>query len=160
MIEGGEDVKFIARRLVILASEDIGNANPTALVLATNSFQAVNLIGYPESRIILAQCVTYLASSAKSNASYEAINRAQRAVRKNGNLPVPMKLRNAPSKLMKEQGYGDGYQYAHDFDQNFIRQEYLPDKLSGTAFYDPGNNGRENKLRAYLKELWQDKYDY
>ncbi len=160
MIEGGEDVKFIARRMVILASEDIGNANPTALVLATNTFQSVNLIGYPESRIILSQCATYLASSPKSNASYMAINKAQMAVRKKGNLAVPMALRNAPTKLMKEQGYGRNYQYAHDYAQNFVVQEYLPEELSGTTFYEPGKNAREDQLRAYLKELWKDKYGY
>ncbi len=160
MIEGGEDVKFIARRMVILASEDIGNANPTALVLATNAFQSVNLIGYPESRIILSQCATYLASSPKSNASYMAINKAQMAVRKKGNLPVPLDLRNAPTKLMKEQGYGRGYQYAHDYAQNFVDQEYLPEELSGTTFYEPGKNPREDQLRTYLKNLWKDKYGY
>lgn len=160
MIEGGEDVKFIARRLVILASEDIGNANPTALVLASNTFQAVNQIGYPESRIILAQCVTYLASSPKSNASYMAINKAQSVARKRGNLPVPLDLRNAPTKLMREQGYSKGYQYAHDYEKNFVLQEYLPHALSGTTFYNPGNNPRENKLREYLKSLWKDKYGY
>lgn len=160
MIEGGEDVKFIARRMVILASEDIGNANPTALVLATNTFQSVNLIGYPESRIILAQCATYLASSPKSNASYMAINKAQKVVKKEGNLPVPLALRNAPTKLMKEQDYGKGYQYAHDYDQNFVDQEFLPKEISGSTFYDPGNNPRENNLRQHLKNLWKDKYGY
>ena len=160
MIEGGEDVKFIARRMVILASEDIGNANPTALVLATNAFQSVNLIGYPESRIILAQCATYLASSPKSNASYMAINKAQAALKKQGNLPVPLALRNAPTQLMKTQGYGKDYQYAHDFPGNFVLQEYLPDRLSGTVFYEPGNNARENQLRQYLKTCWKDKYGY
>lgn len=160
MIEGGEDVKFIARRMVILASEDIGNANPTALVMATNTFQAVNQIGYPESRIILAQCATYLAGSPKSNASYKAINKAQSVVRKSGNLPVPLDLRNAPTKLMKEQGYGKGYQYAHDYKGHFVAQEYLPHTLSGTVLYDPGDNPRENKLREYLRNLWKDKYGY
>lgn len=160
MIEGGEDVKFIARRLVILASEDIGNANPTALVLATNAFQAVNLIGYPESRIILSQCVTYLASSPKSNASYEAIKAAQSEVATSGDLPVPMALRNAPTKLMKDQGYGDGYQYAHNHQGNFADMEFLPDEISGTSFYSPGENPRENELRRFLKSRWKDKYGY
>lgn len=160
MIEGGEDVKFIARRMVILASEDIGNANPTALVLATSTFQSVNMIGYPESRIILSQCATYLASSPKSNASYAAIGNAQMAVRKNGNLPVPLALRNAPTKLMKEQGYGEGYRYAHDYEKNFAEQEFLPDEIAGTPFYNPGNNPRENQMRQYLKDLWKDKYGY
>ncbi|NLR79472.1 replication-associated recombination protein A [Chitinophaga eiseniae] len=160
MIEGGEDVKFIARRLVILASEDIGNANPNALLLATNCFQAVNMIGYPESRIILSQCVTYLAASAKSNASYMAINKAQAAVSNTGDLPVPMHIRNAPTKLMKDMGYSQGYAYAHDFEKNFVEQEFLPDALKGTKFYDPGNNPREDELRRYLKALWKEKYNY
>lgn len=160
MIEGGEDVEFIARRLVILASEDIGNANPTALVMATNCFQAVRVIGYPESRIILAQCVTYMASSAKSNASYMAINDAQALVRQYGDLPVPMHLRNAPTKLMKEEGYGKGYQYAHNFKNNFVQQEYMPDELKGQTLYDPGINARENELRQRLKSCWGDKYGY
>ncbi|NLR61722.1 replication-associated recombination protein A [Chitinophaga polysaccharea] len=160
MIEGGEDVKFIARRLVILASEDIGNANPNALLLATNCFQAVNMIGYPESRIILSQCVTYLAASAKSNASYMAINKAQSAVSNTGDLPVPMHIRNAPTKLMKDMGYSQGYAYAHDFEKNFVEQEFLPDALKGTKFYDPGNNPREDELRRYLKALWKEKYNY
>jgi putative ATPase len=160
MIEGGEDVKFIARRLLILASEDIGNANPNALLLATNCFQAVNVIGYPESRIILSQCVTYLASSPKSNASYTAINRAQALVRQEGDLPVPLHLRNAPTKLMKDLNYGKAYQYAHDFEQNFVAQEFLPDKLVRTKLYDPGRNPRENELRKHLQKLWGDKYGY
>ncbi|MFY0252592.1 replication-associated recombination protein A [Chitinophaga sp. 30R24] len=160
MIEGGEDVKFIARRLVILASEDIGNANPNALLLATNCFQAVNLIGYPESRIILSQCVTYLASSAKSNAAYMAINNAQSVVAKTGDLPVPMHIRNAPTKMMKEMGYHKGYAYAHDYENNFVLQEFLPDAIKGTTFYDPGKNPREEELRKYLKNLWRDKYGY
>lgn len=160
MIEGGEDVKFIARRLVILASEDIGNANPTALVLATNAFQAVNLIGYPEARIILSQCAVYLASSAKSNASYMAISKALSTVKRTGDLPVPLHLRNAPTGLMKNLDYGKGYQYAHDYEQNFIDQEYLPDKVAGTKFYDPGHNAREEELRKFLKSRWKDKYDY
>lgn len=160
MIEGGEDVKFIARRMVIFASEDIGNANPTALVLANATFEAVNKIGYPESRIILAQCTTYLASSPKSNASYMAIEEAIAAVKKHGDLPVPLHIRNAPTKLMKNLDYGKGYKYAHSFEQNFSEQEYLPDELSGTAFYDPGKNAREDELRRYLKNLWKDKYNY
>lgn len=160
MIEGGEDVKFIARRLLILASEDIGNANPTALVMATNCFQAVSFIGYPEAEIILSQCVTYLASSPKSNASYMAIKKARQLVRQTGDLPVPMHIRNAPTKLMKEQGYGKGYQYAHDYEQNFVFQEYLPDAIKGTKLYDPGNNAREEELRRRLKGLWKNKYGY
>lgn len=160
MIEGGEDVKFIARRMLILASEDIGNANPTALVMANTTFQAVNVIGYPESRIILSQCAIYLACSAKSNASYEAINRAQQAVHQNGDLPVPMAIRNAPTKLMKDQGYGDGYQYAHAYEGNFAAMEFLPDQLKETKFYDPGKNAREEELRKFLRNRWQEKYGY
>jgi len=160
MIEGGEDVAFIARRLVIFASEDIGNANPTAIVMATNCFQAVNIIGYPEARIILAQCVTYLASSAKSNSSYEAINQAMSLVRKYGDLPVPIHLRNAPTKLMKEEGYGKGYLYAHDYEMNFVKQEYMPDELKENKLYEPGHNQRENELRQRLKKCWGDKYGY
>ena len=160
MIEGGEDPSFIARRLLILASEDIGNANPTALVIANNCFQAVNVIGYPESRIILSQTVTYLATSAKSNASYKAIEGALDAVRINGDLPVPLHLRNAPTKLMKEIGYGEDYKYAHSFDENFINQEYLPESIKGLKFYEPSNNQRENEIRIYLKKLWGSKYDY
>ncbi len=160
MIEGGEDLKFIARRLIILASEDIGNANPTALIMANNSFQAVAQIGYPESRIILAQCVTYLASSPKSNASYQAIGKAQKEVQETGPLPVPLHLRNAPTQLMKDLNYGADYQYAHDHVQNFSNQEYLPEELSGTRFYDPGNNQREKALRTFLQERWKDKYGY
>lgn len=160
MIEGGEDVKFIARRLVILASEDIGNANPTALVIATNAFQAVNIIGYPESRIILSQCVTYLASSPKSNASYMAINQAQALVQKTGDLPVPMAIRNAPTKLMKDQGYGTGYKYAHDHPMNFAEMEFLPDEIKGTTLYNPGQNAREEDLRKFLRNRWKEKYGY
>jgi putative ATPase len=160
MVEGGEDVKFIARRMVILASEDIGNANPTALVLATSCFQAVNLIGYPEARIILSQCATYLAGSPKSNAAYMAIGKAQQVVREKGDLPVPLHIRNAPTTLMKEHGYGKGYQYAHDYSQNFSVQEYLPEKISGMLFYDPGKNPREEEIRKRLKALWGDKYGY
>src|SRR5688500_7354120 len=160
MIEGGEDVKFIARRLVILASEDIGNANPTALVLANACFEAVNKIGYPESRIILSQCATYLASSPKSNASYMAINEAMDAVRKHGDLPVPLHIRNAPTRLMKNLGYNKGYEYAHSYENNFSHQEYLPEEISNTTFYDPGRNAREDELRKYLKTLWKEKYGY
>jgi putative ATPase len=160
MVEGGEDVKFIARRMVILASEDIGNANPTALVMATNTFQAVNVIGYPEARIILAQCAVYLASSPKSNASYMAIEEALQLVRETGDLPVPLAVRNAPTKLMKELGYGKGYQYAHSYEGNFVNMEFLPDKIKGTKFYEPGNNAREEELRKYLRALWKEKYGY
>lgn len=160
MIEGGEDVSFIARRLLILASEDIGNANPNALLIATSCFQAVNMVGYPESEIILAQAVTYLATSAKSNASYVGIKNAKRLVQEAGYQPVPLHLRNSPTSLMKKQGYGKGYQYAHDFEGNFVNQEFFPDKLSGTVLYDPGNNARENEMRQRLKQLWKDKYKY
>ncbi|MEQ8238635.1 MAG: replication-associated recombination protein A, partial [Cyclobacteriaceae bacterium] len=160
MIEGGEDVKFIARRLVILASEDIGNANPTALVMANTTFQAVNVIGYPESRIILAQCVTYLASSPKSNSSYEAINLAQKLVHEKGDLPVPMAIRNAPTKFMKDEGFGEGYKYAHSYPGNFAEMEFLPTQLSGTTFYEPGDNARELELRKFLKNRWKEKYGY
>jgi len=160
MIEGGEDVKFIARRMVILASEDIGNANPTALVLATNTFQAVNLIGYPESRIILSQCAVYLASSPKSNASYMAINQAQQKVSETGDLSVPLAIRNSPTKLMKDLDYGKGYKYAHDHEGNFTNMEFLPEEIKGTRFYDPGQNPREAELRNFLKKLWGKKYDY
>jgi putative ATPase len=160
MVEGGEDVRFIARRMVILASEDIGNANPTALIMATNTFQAVDMIGYPEARIILAQCAVYLASSPKSNASYVAIEHALNTVRETGDLPVPFSIRNAPTKLMKNLGYGKGYQYAHDYDHNFTPMEFLPDAVSGKKFYDPGNNAREDELRRYLRALWKEKYGY
>ncbi|MFM8834069.1 MAG: replication-associated recombination protein A [Cytophagales bacterium] len=160
MIEGGEDVKFIARRMVILASEDIGNANPTALVLATSAFQAVNVIGYPEARIILSQCATYLACSAKSNASYAAIESALKAVQDMGDLPVPLAIRNAPTKLMKDLNYGKDYQYAHSFENNFAHMEFLPDTIKGSKFYDPGLNPRENELRNYLRNLWKEKYGY
>ena len=160
MIEGGEDVKFIARRMVILASEDIGNANPTALVLANSTFQAVNTIGYPEARIILSQCATYLASSPKSNASYMAINRAQQAVKQTGDLSVPLEIRNAPTQLMKELNYGKGYQYAHDHMDNFVDFEFMPDEISGTAFYEPGENPREKGLRDFLHKRWKGKYGY
>ena len=160
MIEGGEDVKFIARRMLILSSEDIGNANPTAFIMANNTFQAVSTIGYPESRILLSQCAIYLATSPKSNASYIAIGNAQQLVKETGDLPVPIPLRNAPTKLMKELGYGDEYKYSHDFANNFAAQEFLPDALSGTTFYDPGNNSRENGTREFLKNRWKDKYGY
>lgn len=160
MIEGGEDVKFIARRMVILASEDIGNANPTALVMANATFDAVNKIGYPESRIILSQCAVYLAASAKSNASYMAIDAALAAVRQHGDLPVPLHIRNAPTKLMKNMGYGKDYQYSHSYEQNFSAQEYLPAEIAGSKFYDPGRNAREEELRRFLKGLWGDKYGY
>lgn len=160
MIEGGEDVKFIARRMVILASEDIGNANPTALVLANTTFQAVNTIGYPEARIILSQCATYLASSPKSNASYLAIKQAQQKVKETGDLSVPLHIRNAPTKLMKDLDYGKGYAYAHDHKDNFVELEFLPDEISGTSFYIPGNNQRENAMRDFLKKRWKEKYDF
>ena len=160
MVEGGEDLKFIARRLIILASEDIGNANPTALVLANSTFQAVTTVGYPEARIVLSQCVVYLAASPKSNASYMAIKEAQQLVKQTGNLAVPLAIRNAPTKLMQELGYGKQYQYAHDFDGNFVKQEFLPEQLKGQKIYTPGNNKKENEFRTYLKNLWKDKYDY
>lgn len=160
MIEGGEDPKFIARRMVILASEDIGNANPNALLLATSCFQAVEMIGYPECRIILSQTATYLASSAKSNAAYMAINNAQALVSRTGDLPVPLPIRNAPTGLMKKLDYGKGYQYAHDFEGNFVDQEFLPDAIQGTKLYDPGNNATEARLRDYLRNCWKEKYGY
>ncbi|WP_298119748.1 replication-associated recombination protein A [Flavobacterium sp.] len=160
MIEGGEDVKFIARRMLILSSEDIGNANPTAFIMANNTFQAVSTIGYPESRIILSQCAVYLATSPKSNASYMAIGEAQAVVKQTGDLPVPIHLRNAPTKLMKELGYGDEYQYSHNYANNFSEQEYLPDAIKETKFYDPGSNSRENGTREFLKNRWKDKYGY
>ena len=160
MIEGGEDIKFIARRMIILASEDIGNANPTALVMANNTFQAVTTIGYPEARIILSQCAIYLATSAKSNASYMAINNAQRLVKETGDLSVPLHIRNAPTKLMKELGYGEDYKYSHDYNNNFVAQEFLPNEIKNTKIYDPGNNQRENSLRSFLKKLWGGKYGY
>lgn len=160
MVEGGEDVKFIARRMVILASEDIGNANPTALIMATNTFQAVNVIGYPEARIILSQCAVYLASSPKSNASYVAIDKALQVIGQTGDLPVPLPIRNAPTKLMKNMDYGKGYQYAHSYDGNFVNMEFLPDAIQGTKFYEPGNNAREEELRKYLRTRWKEKYGY
>jgi len=160
MIEGGEDVKFIARRMLILASEDIGNANPTALVIANNTFQAVNTIGYPEARIILSQCATYLATSPKSNAAYEAIAKASSLVKQMGNLPVPLDIRNAPTKLMKDLGYGENYKYAHNYEGNFVKAEFLPDEIRNTILYEPGNNSRENSQREFLRKRWSGKYNY
>jgi putative ATPase len=160
MLKGGEDPLFIARRLIILASEDIGNANPNALLLANNCFNAVNVIGMPESRIILSQCATYLACSAKSNAAYMAIGEAYELVDKTGDLPVPLHLRNAPTKLMKELNYGSNYQYAHSFENNFVYQEFLPDPIANTLLYNPGNNAREQEQRTYLNKLWNEKYNY
>jgi putative ATPase len=160
MLEGGEDPKFIARRMVILASEDIGNANPNALLLATAAFQAVTLIGMPESRIILSQAAVYLATSTKGNSSYMAINYAQDLVSKTGDLPVPLHLRNAPTGLMKKLGYGKDYKYAHSYDENFVEQEFLPEKISGTKLFEPGSNPREDEMRRFLKTRWQDKYGY
>jgi len=160
MIEGGEDVKFIARRMMIFASEDIGNANPNALLLANTTFQSVNVIGYPESRIILSQCAVYLATSVKSNASYLAIDEALAMVRKTGDLPVPLHLRNAPTKMMKQMDYGKDYQYAHQFENNFVLQEFLPEAISGTRFYSPQKNAREEEIRQFLKSRWKDIYGY
>ena len=160
MIEGGEDVKFIARRLLILASEDIGNANPTALVIANAAFEAVNKIGYPESSLILSQCVIYLATSPKSNSATSAIGDAIAAVKQHGDLPVPLHIRNAPTRLMKNMGYGKDYKYSHSYDDNFSLQEYLPDAIAGMRFYDPGKNSREEELRKFLKSRWKDKYKY
>ena len=160
MIEGGEDAKFIARRMLILASEDIGNANPTALVLATNCFQSVNMVGYPEAEIILSQTAVYLAASPKSNASYRAIKKAKALVKETGDLQVPLSLRNAPTQLMKKQGYGKGYKYAHDYEGNFAEQEFLPKEIIGTQLYEPGNNPREASFRERLKKLWKGKYKY
>lgn len=160
MLEGGEDVKFIARRLLISASEDIGNANPTALIMANNTFQAVTTIGHPEARIILSQCTIYLATSPKSNASYKAINTAQSLVRQTGDLSVPLHLRNAPTKLMKDLGYGAQYKYAHDYENNFAQEEFLPKEISNTTLYTPGSNKREHVQREFLKSHWKDKYGY
>jgi putative ATPase len=160
MIEGGEDVKFIARRMLILSSEDIGNANPTAFIMANNTFQAVATIGYPESRIILSQCAVYLATSPKSNSSYQAIGKAQQIVKQTGDLSVPIHLRNAPTPLMKELGYGEEYKYSHDYTNNFAEQEFLPEAIAGSAIYEPGNNIRENSTREFLKNRWKDKYGY
>ncbi|MBS1733557.1 MAG: replication-associated recombination protein A [Bacteroidetes bacterium] len=160
MIEGGEDVKFIARRMLIFASEDIGNANPNALLLATSTFQAVNMIGYPESNLILSQCAIYLASSVKSNAATVAISEAMNAVAKHGDLPVPLHLRNAPTKLMKQMDYGKEYKYAHNYENNFVLLQFLPEKLDGVRFYSPQKNAREEEMRRFLKERWKDKYGY
>jgi len=160
MIEGGEDVKFIARRLLILASEDIGNANPTALIMANNTFQAVTTIGHPEARIILSQCAIYLATSPKSNASYMAINEALQLVKRTGNLSVPLAIRNAPTKLMKDLGYGEDYKYAHNYENNFAEEEFLPKEVSNTTLYQPGNNQREQQQREFLKNRWKNKYGY
>jgi len=160
MIEAGEDIKFIARRMVIFASEDIGNANPNALLLANTTFDAVNKIGYPESRIILSQCAIYLASSVKSNTAYMAIENALDTVKKYGDLSIPLHLRNAPTQLMKDMNYGKNYKYSHNFEKNFINQEYLPEKIAGKLFYDPGNNAKENELRKFLKDRWKNKYNY
>ncbi|MDM1362896.1 replication-associated recombination protein A [Myroides marinus] len=160
MIEGGEDVKFIARRLLISASEDIGNANPTALIMANNTFQAVSVIGYPESRILLSQCAIYLATSPKSNSTYLAIGNAQQLVKQTGDLSVPIHLRNAPTKLMKELGYGQEYLYSHDYPNNFVEQQFLPDELEGTVLYEPGTNNRENGTREFLRNRWHFKYNY
>jgi len=160
MIEGGEDVKFIARRLIILSSEDIGNANPTALIMANNTFQAVNTIGFPEARIILSQCVIYLATSPKSNASYQAINDAQALVKQTGDLSVPLSIRNAPTKLMKDLGYGNEYKYAHNYENNFVQAEFMPENLTDKVLFKPGKNKREDQLRQFLKQKWTGKYDY
>jgi putative ATPase len=160
MISGGEDVKFIARRMLIFASEDIGNANPNALLLANNCFDAVNKIGYPESRIILSQCAIYLASSPKSNASYEAISAGLSLVEKTGNLPVPLHLRNAPTKLMKDLSYGKDYKYSHLGENNFLEQEYLPDAIKGTKLYQPQQNAREQEIKKFLQDRWKGKYGY
>ena len=160
MIEAGEDIAFIARRMLILAAEDIGIANPTALVLANNTFQAVTTVGYPEGRILLSECALYLASSPKSNRAYKAIDLALEKVKQTGNLQVPIHLRNAPTKLMKDLGYGKGYLYAHDFKDQFAKQEFLPDEISGTKFYEPGENPKEKTIRDFLKFRWKDKYDY
>jgi putative ATPase len=160
MIEGGEDVKFIARRLLILASEDIGNANPNALLLANATFEAVNKIGYPESQLILSQCAIYLASSPKSNSATVAIGEAMAAVKQMGDLPVPLHIRNAPTQLMKDLGYKKGYEYSHNFENNFSSQEYLPDAIKGKQFYTPGSNAREEEMRKFLKQLWKEKYNY
>ena len=160
MIEAGEDITFIARRMLILAAEDIGIANPTAVVLANSTFQAVNSVGYPEGRILLSECAIYLSTSPKSNTSYKAINAAMEKVKTTGNLQVPIHLRNAETKLMKELGYGEGYKYSHDYDNQFINQEYLPQKIQGTKLYEPGKNNKEQNIRNFLKIRWKNKYDY
>jgi putative ATPase len=158
MIEAGEDIKFIARRMIILAAEDIGMANPNALLLANSTFQSVNVIGYPEGRIILSQCAIYLASSVKSNSAYKAINKVQEIINETGNLPIPLHLKNAPTKLMKELGHGEGYLYAHDYKDNFVYQEFLPDQIKENIFYDPGENPKESTLRVFLRNRWKKKY--
>ncbi len=160
MLDGGENIEFIARRMLILASEDIGNANPNALLMALSTFQAIGMLGMPEARIVLSQCAVYLATSVKSNASYVAINDAMSLVKKTGNLPVPLHLRNAPTKLMKDLNYGADYQYAHVFENNFVEQEFLPQNIAGTKFYEPGNNTRENEQREFLRKRWKEKYGY
>ena len=160
IIEAGEDITFIARRMLILAAEDVGIANPTALVLANSTFQADATLGYPEGRILLSECAIYLATSPKSNASYKAIDAAIAKVKDTGSLQVPLHLRNAPTKLMKEMGYGSGYKYAHDFPNHFAIQEFLPDELYGSKFYEPGGNPKEENIRNFLKQRWKDKYDY
>ena len=160
MIEGGEDIKFIARRMIILASEDIGLANPNALVLANSTFQSISVVGLPESRIILSQCAIYLATSPKSNSAYNAINNAEENIKKTGNLPIPIHLKNAPTKLMKELNYGKGYLYPHDFNNNFIKQEFLPDEINKNIFYKPGKNIKESKIEEWLKINWKNKYNY
>jgi putative ATPase len=160
MLDGGENIEFIARRMLVLASEDIGNANPNALLMALSTFQAISMLGMPEARIVLSQCAVYLATSVKSNASYVAINDAMSLVKKTGNLPVPLHLRNAPTKLMKDLNYGADYQYAHVFENNFVEQEFLPQNIAGTKFYEPGNNARENEQREFLRKRWKEKYGY
>ena len=160
MIDSGEDVKFIARRMLILASEDVGIANPTALVLANSTFQAVSSVGYPEARILLSECAIYLATSPKSNTAYKAINEASEKIKVTGNLQVPIHLRNAPTELMNELGYGEGYKYSHDFQNQFTNQEYLPDEITGTKLYEPGKNKKENSIRDFLKLRWKNKYNY
>ena len=160
MIEGGEDIKFIARRMIILAAEDIGLANPNALILANSTFQSINTVGLPEGRIILSQCAIYLATSPKSNSAYKAINNAQENIKKTGNLSIPLHLKNAPTKLMKELNYGKGYLYPHDFENNFVNQDFLPDQINKEIFYNPGNNLKESKIKKWLKENWKNKYNY
>ena len=160
MIEAGEDIKFIGRRLIVLAAEDIGNANPNALLIAQSTFESVNVIGLPESRIILSQCVIYLATSIKSNSCYNAINMAQEIVKETGNLSIPLHLRNAPTKLLKDLGHGKNYEYSHDYNNSFSSQEYLPKEIKNLNFYDPGNNQRENAVRNHLKKLWKEKYNF
>jgi len=158
MIEGGEDPKFIARRLLILAAEDIGLANPNALILANNCFQAISIIGYPECRIILSQCVIFLATSPKGNAAYMAINKAQEAVKQTGSLPVPLSLRNAPTKLMKDLGYGEDYKYSHNYASNFVQQEFMPSEIVGKNFFEAGSSSKEKEIAQTIKNLWGDKY--